>query len=383
MTATVTDDAARVSALTKLLGSQSRGVVSLALSAARELLGMDMAYVSAMSAEEQVYVKTDGSLPIGGHDGFAVPVETTICHRVLVGQAPNVIPDTAAEPGVEDLVIVQAGLVGAYIGVPITFSDGAIFGTFCCMNGEANDALDVRDVEFVRVVARIVGDYLERELLAAQAEATRKQSFARVVHDLRSPLQAIVGYGGLLLQKPEPSYAETIVQEAQRLSEMLTELLEAQTPSPNAPFDVARIVADQASVFDGQSALHEIRVSVPAEGVWVLGVRERTANVVSNLLSNALKYSPAGGPVTVEVGADGTVSVADTGLGIPDQQATAIFTRFFRVESDATRDISGTGLGLAFSYESIRDQGGTMWFESTEGEGSTFSFRLPLTSAPA
>jgi signal transduction histidine kinase len=277
-------------------------------------------------------------------------------------------------------MVVQAGLVGAYVGVPITFSDGSVFGTFCCMSDDPNLELDERDVEFLGVLARVVADYLERELLVAQSDASKRDAFARVVHDLRSPLQAIVGYGSLLTQSFVPSHAQTIVAEATRLNDMLTELLDASASPPSVTFDLAEVVREQVPVFLAQSALHEIVVHVPSEPLLVLGVRERVVRVVSNLLSNAIKYSPEGGPIAIaadSVPGGGRVSVTDRGIGIPELQQPAIFTRFFRVETEATKEIGGTGLGLAFSFEAIRDQGGTMSFTSVEGEGSSFSFELP------
>jgi two-component system sensor histidine kinase VicK len=104
--------------------------------------------------------------------------------------------------------------------------------------------------------------------------------------------------------------------------------------------------------------------------------------VVANLVDNAIKYSPDGGTVTVEVGAadDGRlrVSVHDEGLGIPNREHERIFEKFYRLDPNLTRGVGGTGLGLYISRELVERMGGRIWVESTEGRGSTFAFDLPL-----
>ena len=118
----------------------------------------------------------------------------------------------------------------------------------------------------------------------------------------------------------------------------------------------------------------------------MVGDRNRIGQVIANLLSNAIKYSPAGGAVTITaIPREGfaRVMVSDSGLGIPKDQQAQVFTRFFRVDSSDTREIGGTGLGLALCHEIVTAHGGRIGFESTEGVGSTFSFALPLAPTPA
>ena len=115
----------------------------------------------------------------------------------------------------------------------------------------------------------------------------------------------------------------------------------------------------------------------------VIGDRDKLTQVVVNLLSNAVKYSPGGGEIVVTtraVGPSAQVLVQDHGMGIPAEGLEQVFERFARLESDATRFIQGTGLGLPIVRQIVALHGGRVWAESTVGEGSVFQFTIPLAT---
>ena len=132
---------------------------------------------------------------------------------------------------------------------------------------------------------------------------------------------------------------------------------------------------------------HHIEVVAETEYVVACIDPPRVEQIISNLLLNAIKYSPEGGRVTIAVRADtpdgeAVISVRDQGIGIPPAQQALIFGRFIRADNARDRGIAGTGLGLYLCRELVERHGGRIWFDSTEGQGSTFFVALPLNLTP-
>jgi two-component system phosphate regulon sensor histidine kinase PhoR len=234
-------------------------------------------------------------------------------------------------------------------------------------------------------------------------EELRAQFVATISHELRTPLASLHGAALTLLEREHDLNPQTqhdlldmIAVQSKRLADLVEEiLLTGQLDSGSLrvvtePFDAEELVwtaAAAARLRVGDDTT--IDVSMPAVVPKVAGDAERTRQVLTNLIDNAIKYSPHGGRIVLGVQADGghaRFTVRDEGLGIPLGEQKRIFEKFYRLDPDHRRGIGGSGLGLYICRELVRSMNGRIWVDSDPGKGATFTFELPVAervTAPA
>jgi two-component system sensor histidine kinase SenX3 len=230
-------------------------------------------------------------------------------------------------------------------------------------------------------------------------EAIRQEFVANVSHELKTPVGAIALLAETLAAADAASPTEVadaerriglLVEEAHRLGRIIDDLLALSEVEGRGrsrdPVDLAALVED--CVRGLQPLAEQLGVTVEvdaAEGLACLADPRQIGSAVTNLVDNALKYADGASPVTVSVRpGDGwaDVVVRDRGIGIPQPEQERVFERFYRVDKARSRDTGGTGLGLAIVRNVARAHGGEVLVTSREGEGSTFTLRLPLVSVP-
>jgi heavy metal sensor kinase len=247
-------------------------------------------------------------------------------------------------------------------------------------------------------LARTFDQMLDR----LQAAFERERRFtADASHELRTPLTVIKGRIDVTVSRPRTvqEYTHTLHEvgrEADRLIRLANDLLFltrlgqrtlSMQPQPVNLSDLLSAIVDQVRPLAEAKALELIEEVAP--GLRLSGDPDYLIRLFLNILDNAIKYTPAGGTVTVCAVAEGTtvcVTVRDTGPGIPPQHLPHLFERFYRVEADRSRETGGTGLGLAVAAEIARGHGGTLEVQSTVGQGTTCLLRLPRVqpgAAPA
>ncbi|NJL36559.1 MAG: response regulator [Leptolyngbyaceae cyanobacterium SM1_4_3] len=224
-----------------------------------------------------------------------------------------------------------------------------------------------------------------------EVERMKNEFVSTVSHELRTPLTSLRGFSEILLRKscsPEKQrqYLTIIQSESKRLTHLINDFLDLQRIESGrqnydfAPLDLVPLLHETVALFAGANELHLFRVEVADFLPEVKADGDRIRQVLSNLVSNAIKYSPEGGEVVisaVQQEALVQVSITDQGIGIAPEAMTHLFTKFYRVDNANTRKIGGTGLGLALVKEIIEAHNGQVWVESELGRGSTFFVTLP------
>lgn len=229
-----------------------------------------------------------------------------------------------------------------------------------------------------------------------EIDQMKSEFVSTVSHELRTPLASVLGFAELLLNKelkPERQqrYMTAIYQEAKRLTSLINDFLDLQRmESGRQTYEVEKVAIDQLirEVFGSyriQSPTHTFQLDLQTEQTTILGDRDKLRQVLVNLISNAVKYSPKGGRIRVicrEEDKQLLVDIQDEGLGIPAEAIPHLFTKFYRVDNSDRREIGGTGLGLAIVQEIVNIHHGEIAVTSESGQGSTFTVYLPLPEEP-
>jgi len=237
-------------------------------------------------------------------------------------------------------------------------------------------------------VIAVIDDVSERRRL----EEVRRDFVANVSHEMKTPMGALGLLAETLLAETEPEVsrrlAERIHSEAFRISRIIDDLLdltriESEESPPREPVLVNLVMAEAAERVRTAAEQRDVKVVLdePSPPVAVLGDRRQLTSALYNLLENAVKFSYEAGVVTVRGHVDGdevVLTVQDEGIGIPARDLERVFERFYRVDHGRSRQTGGTGLGLAIVRHVAQNHHGSVQVESREGEGATFTLRLPV-----
>jgi signal transduction histidine kinase len=322
--------------------------------------------------------------------------------RVLVKEEVKLNPEIAAyfETAEGELDAVKATLI-----VPLKI-EGKLTGILLVGEKLSGDIFDDQELEVLAVLANQVAISLENARLyeelsesnaqLMQASRLKSQFLASMSHELRTPLNSIIGFSKVLLNRFDGELTErqeTYIRSVHNSGAHLLQLI-------NGILDFSRIEAGKLEMSSEELDLHELideciessmplargkqmklEKNMPLELPPLSGDRTKVKQILLNLLSNAIKFT-AQGRVLVSVVAEPEairVSVADTGIGIREDDLARLFEPFQQLDNPVARSAGGTGLGLAISKKFVELHGGRIWAESRENQGSTFHFTLPLT----
>ncbi|WP_456272894.1 cell wall metabolism sensor histidine kinase WalK [Bacillus sp. AK031] len=256
----------------------------------------------------------------------------------------------------------------------------------------ANFSVIQKETGFVNGIITVLHDITEQEKI----DMERRDFVSNVSHELRTPLTTMRSYlealaeGAWQDEEIAPRFLSVTQDETERMIRLVNDLLQlSKMDSKDYRFNKEWIefvgffhqIIDRFEMSKSQNVTFKRKL--PDKALFVDIDKDKLTQVLDNIISNALKYSPEGGLLTFKVEEKDEmiqVSVSDQGLGIPQDNLSKIFERFYRVDKARSRQMGGTGLGLAIAKEMISAHGGNIWAESKEGTGTTISFTLPYDS---
>ncbi len=373
------------------------------LDAAIELTGAKQTWVvlAVPASNEVEIVATRGQLQ--HWQGVRQPRGVGLVGTVMRENRPLRVADQQTDP--RTWLPERAHRAGfrSWLGVPLADRSG-VFGVLAVLSEEA-DHFTEEDERRLGSLAALAGAAVREAHLyqdAQEAIRARDEFLSIASHELLTPVTGLKGYAQLLQRSLERGMLDPerltrtlgwINGAADRLAELTRDLLDisrlrtGQLVLRPRPVDLAALVREVADRYgDHPSERHQLVLSVPA-ACPVQMDPERLDQVLTNLLDNALKYSPAGGQVRVTLrqqGEGALLTVSDEGIGLPPGAETTIFQPFGRASNAAERNLPGMGLGLYICRSIVERHGGQIWAESPgDGQGTTFSVWLPLQASPS
>ncbi|MGV3722193.1 MAG: GAF domain-containing sensor histidine kinase [Actinomycetota bacterium] len=356
------------------------------------ICGTPMAVVSLVDSDRQWFKSRFGVNEV------ETPREISFCQHAILQRGLFVVPDATLDERFRDSPLVTDGpRIRFYAGAPLLDDDGHALGTLCTMDRVPRE-LSRQQGDALMTLARQASAHLRLRKAydnLRKLEELRDSLTHMIVHDLRQPLQSVIGGLETLpllgdLNAEQREFLELSTEGGQTLLEMINDLLDigkmesgslVLERSPVDPRAKAERAMRQVWRLAQEKQL-ELRCEVPEGGPLVPADREKLRRVLVNLLGNAIKFTPRGGKVTVAGHPDPIhgyrFSVADTGEGIPADAYERIFEKFGQVQSRKEGRVMSTGLGLTFCKMVVEAHGGRIWVESRLGHGSTFSLTLPL-----
>ena len=309
----------------------------------------------------------------------------------------------------ELLAIIDALGLQSYMGVPL-IARGKTIGAIAFSSVQPHRHYTQGDLSFAEELARRIALVLDNARLYREAQeeiAERKQAEAQLrelerrkdefismaSHELRTPVTSLKGFTNLFQRRLAKQadektlyYLKRMDTQLNKLTNLITDLLDmskmqtGQLTYQEEPFDLNELVGETVESLQAATTTHQLFIETTG-AVQVVGDKDRIGQVLINLLTNAVKYSPQADKVIVRLTTDpenAVVSIQDFGIGIAEAHHNKIFERFYQVADPEERTFSGLGIGLHLSCEIVRRHGGNMWVESSKGNGATFYFTIPL-----
>ena len=307
--------------------------------------------------------------------------------------------------------ILEAVLIGFAISIVISLIisktllspiQGMTRAAEAMADGDFSRKIRVESADEIGILAKTFNDMAKQiETMLEElkkAEKLRREFVANVSHELRTPLTSIRTYAETmsdnqeLPQEVEDEFLRVIINECDRMAKIVQDLLElsrfdsGNTKITSEQFSLERSLRDvhAAIVLEAKKRDHTLNLELEWKLPRIIGDRARIEQVLMNIISNALKYTPNGGTIDISSGSTGAnvwVKVEDNGIGIPQEDLERVFDRFYRVEKARSREAGGTGLGLSIAKEIVTRHGGDLMIESTQGVGTTVTMTLPVGGA--
>lgn len=390
---------------TGLLDSPPTAALDRLTRLAATLIDVPATFISLVAADRDYYIS---------HCGLAEPLATirelrgtTFCHYALVSGDTLAIDDTRADPVYRNVPTVESLGIGAYIGVPMKTASGDVIGSFCAVDLKAR-AWTARDrtvmeelaasamreitlLEAIGVHIRNADEAQAARLEAEKAVATRREIVNSVAHDLRDPLNSILlALGPIEALQSDERVARSIAivrRQTARMTRLLENLLDVarieegslwiERESIEVEALVMEVVGDIAPMADAGAVSIDVDVSPGLPPFH--GDRQRLAQALLNLMSNALKFTPRGGRARLAAWHEGDLlrlQVSDSGCGIDTALLDKVFEPFWQADP-ANR--KGAGLGLHIVRGIVERHGGVIRVRSAIGAGAAFDIELPLS----